>query len=59
MFLFPILLAVLIYYLFSGRSMTRPVFTRNEEALEALKLRYVNGEIDDETYIKMKATLNR
>ena len=31
----------------------------NSEAEETLKRRYVNGEIDEETYLKMKRTINQ
>ena len=59
MLLFPILLAVLIYYLVANHKMRSPLLMKNDDALEKLKIRFVNGEIDEETYIKMKETLSR
>lgn len=58
MFLFPILLAVLIYYLVTNNKVRNPLMMKNNDALEKLKIRFVNGEIDEETYIKMKETLS-
>jgi len=57
MFIFPILIAIVAYYMISNRRIHHPMM-RNNEALEKLKIRYVSGEIDDETYIKMKTTLS-
>ena len=54
----PILLAVLIYYLVANKKMPSPLMMKKDEALEKLKIRFVNGEIDEETYIKMKETLS-
>jgi putative membrane protein len=58
MFLFPVLLAVLIYYLVSHNKMRSPMRMQGNQSLENLKIRFVNGEIDEETYIKMKETLS-
>lgn len=58
MFIFPIVIAIVAYYMISNRRIHHPMMMRNNEALEKLKIRYVSGEIDDETYIKMKTTLS-
>jgi putative membrane protein len=58
MFLFPVLLAILIYYLISHNKMRSPIRMQGNQSLEKLKTRFVNGEIDEETYIKMKETLS-
>lgn len=57
MVIFPILIAVLIYFMVSKGRMHHPMRMKGQEALEKLKIRFVNGEIDEEAYLKMKATL--
>lgn len=59
MFLFPILLVVLIYFLIGDKHRRVLPDLRQDEAMEQLKLRFANGEIDEETYLKMKATLKK
>lgn len=59
MFVFIIGFGFLVYYLFfrgenTNGSLTLP---RKTTAEEQLKARYVNGEIDEHTYLKMKETL--
>ncbi|MBN2260070.1 MAG: hypothetical protein JW702_05980 [Clostridiales bacterium] len=47
-----------VVYLYVSNGNTKSIVHRNEsEALEQLKLKYVNNEIDDETFIKMKSVL--
>lgn len=58
MFIWPILIIVIVYYFASNGKNGRIDFS-NDNALEKLKLRYVNNEIDDETYIKMKSMLKK
>ena len=57
MVIFPILIAILIFFMISKGKMHHPMMMRSYEALEKLKIRFVNGEIDEEAYLKMKATL--
>jgi putative membrane protein len=62
MFLVPlfflVLLALGLYYLFTGLSRTGRSFIReHEDALEILKRRYAKGEITTEQYLKMKEEL--
>jgi len=54
MILLWILLGVGIYYLIIDKNGKNLIDTKKEDAKEALDLRYVKGEIDDETYEKMK-----
>ncbi len=49
-----ILLGIGIYYLIIEKNGKNLIDTKKDDAKEALDLRYVNGEIDDETYEKMK-----
>lgn len=46
-----VIIGVLLYYAFTGNGTLKTV---NDNALSTLKRRYANGEIDEETYIKMK-----
>jgi len=54
MIIFWIGAAFLIYYLYQNRSL-RTSTGKNPE--ELLKERFVNGEIDEATYLQMKKTL--
>jgi len=58
MFIWPILIIVIVYY-FASHGKGKSCNFSNDNALEQLKLRYVNNEIDDETYIKMKSMLKK
>lgn len=51
-----ILIAVLLYFLFSGQS-NGTNFRRSTSAEEVLRDRFVRGEIDEETYNRMMNTL--
>jgi len=56
MFVFPILLIVLVYFLFNNNQINyRTLQERNPE--DILKKRYVNGEIDEDTYLKMSKVI--
>ncbi|MHB1314200.1 MAG: SHOCT domain-containing protein [Christensenellales bacterium] len=48
-------LAVLAYFLLKDRKHKADA---GGDAEEALKRRYINGEIDEETYYRMKRTIN-
>lgn len=50
MILFWILLGVAIYYLMKDDSTDKQKNKNKKNATEVLKLRFVNGEIDQETY---------
>jgi uncharacterized membrane protein len=54
-----ILLGVGAYFLFFSKNAPKAQFSSQKSAEETLKERYVNGEIDEETFIKMKETLNK
>lgn len=54
MFLFPILLAVVVYFLITGKKTPQQFSSKQDIPLEQLKKRYVMGEIDEEMYMKMK-----
>jgi uncharacterized membrane protein len=58
MMLVPILLIVLVYLLFSdGR---KNIYIKGEDNAESiLKERYVNGEIDEETFRKMRSVIKK
>lgn len=51
-----IIVGLIIYYFYknNGGSMTL-----NNEAEEKLKHRFINGEIDEETYLRMKNILKK
>jgi len=52
MFIFPILLIILVYFLLNNNQTNyRVEHKRKPEDL--LKERYINGEIDEEAYLKM------
>jgi len=53
-----ILVIVIGYYLYTQQQGHTSGLTKDNDALEILKMRYVNGEIDEETYQKMKMNLN-
>ena len=57
MIIFPIIIAILIFFMVSNGRMHHPMMMRSHVALEKLKIRYVNDEIDEEAYLKMKAAL--
>lgn len=58
MMLVPILLVVLVYYLLTSDK--KSISIKGESTAESiLKERYVNGEIDEETYRKMRSVINK
>ena len=58
MMLVPILVIVLVYLMVSGDG--KKFLSKNEDSSErVLKERFVNGEIDEETYLKMKSVLKK
>jgi hypothetical protein len=48
-------IAVIVYFLAKDKKIK---FPSSNEAEETLKKRYINGEIDEETYLRMKRTIN-
>jgi uncharacterized membrane protein len=54
-----ILLGVGAYFLFFSKNAPKAQFSNKKSAEETLKDRYVNGGIDEETYLRMKETLNK
>jgi uncharacterized membrane protein len=59
MLLFLVGIGVLVYFiLFSGKTSNVGLTTLGKEsAEERLKTRFVNGEIDEKTYLQMKETI--
>ncbi len=58
MLVLPLLFIVIAYFLLTGEG--NNIFTnKKDEAEKLLKERYVNGEIDEETYKRMKAVLKK
>ena len=60
MILFLVLIGFGIYYFIKND--TNSYYSMNQKKKspeEILKERFVNGEIDEETYLKMKKTLNK
>lgn len=56
-FLLLILLGAGLYFLLKDNTRPGVRIPGLRSAEETLKQRYVNGEIDDDTYLKMKETL--
>lgn len=52
-----IVIGLLIYYMYKNNTQTSIDAPKRSNAEEILKERYVSGEIDDETYEKMKKTI--
>ena len=58
MMLVPILLIVLVYYLLTSDK--KSISIKSEDNAEIiLKERYVNGEIDEETFRKMRSVIKK
>ena len=58
MMLVPILLIILVYWLLSDGK--KNIFIKGESNAESiLKERYVNGEIDEETFRKMRSVIKK
>lgn len=58
MFVIWILLIVAGYYLFKNHTSVDFGGKKESDALEILKKRYVIGEIDEETYLRMKKEIS-
>jgi putative membrane protein len=58
MILFLVLIGFGIYFLFFNNGKSNIKFPNSKSPEEKLKERFVNGEIDEETYKKMKETLD-
>lgn len=58
MILFLILIGLAVYYLVKNDGQADNRNKNNKNAVEVLKLRYVNGEIDQETYRRTLDVLN-
>lgn len=54
MFIFPILIGVVLYYFYSNN---KENLIGNKSPENILKERFINGEIDEATYLQMKETL--
>lgn len=57
MFIFIVIFLVLIYYIMNEKSNIK--LSESDKSLERLKERYISGEIDEETYLRMKKVLER
>lgn len=47
----------LVYYLIEGKNKYYFTGSKKSDAEEILKLRFVNGEIDETTYLQMQETI--
>lgn len=56
--IYVLIVGVGIYFLFSQNGMSKIKFSGNKTPEDILKERFVNGEIDVETFKKIKETLN-
>lgn len=54
-----LVVGVVVYFLVANRNGSNIRFPGRKTPEDILKERFVNGEIDEETYIKMKETLRR
>ena len=54
-----IVLAVAVYFLFVNREAVKPRNPDRDSAEEILKMRYAKGELDDETFRKMREALRK
>jgi len=52
-----LLLGIGVYFLFFNKGTSKIQFPNSQSAVETLEERYVNGEIDEETFKKMKETI--
>ncbi|HAE42961.1 MAG TPA: hypothetical protein DCG34_08620 [Clostridiales bacterium] len=59
MIIIPILIVIGAYYIYKNND--GKLFERNDtsKAEETLKIRYINGEIDDATYLKMMSLIKK
>jgi uncharacterized membrane protein len=51
-----IAVGIIVYYLHKGKVVST---SKVDSAENILKFRFVNGEIDEETYLKMKSVINK
>lgn len=58
MFIFWILVIVAVIYIAKKHDVFDSVGTHKSSALDVLNKRYVNGEIDEETYLRMKKEIS-
>ena len=59
MFLFWLVpLGIVAYYMFFNKGNAKIQFPNSKSAEETLKERFVNGDIDEETFMRMRETLN-
>jgi len=54
-----VVVGIALYYLFTGNGRSSITLPNSKSAEEKLKERFVNGEIDEATYMRMKETLKR
>ena len=54
-----VVVGIVLYYLFNGNGKSSITLPNSKSPEEKLKERFVNGEIDEETYLNMKETLKR
>lgn len=57
MFLVIIGIGVLVYYSMNNNKVSQPSAAFTTRPLELLEMRYAKGEIDEETFLRMKSTL--
>ncbi len=57
MFIGFLAIALVIYLLFKDNGSGASV--KDDAALQALKQRFVNGEIDEQTYIRMRSVISK
>lgn len=57
MIILVVVIGLVLYYGFNGKG-NIPSFQKNDPT-EMLKQRFVNGEIDEATYLQMKETLKQ
>ncbi|MFZ7134158.1 MAG: hypothetical protein ACOWWR_17575 [Eubacteriales bacterium] len=50
-----ILFGIFIYYMIENK---KNIGLHSDNSIEILKKRYINGEIDEDTYLKMKKVIN-
>jgi len=60
MIIFIVLIGVVLYYAFEGKG-NIDIFDQKHknDSNEILKEKFVNGEIDEKTYLQMKETLKK
>lgn len=56
---FILIIGIVIYFLLSQNGISKIKFSGSRSPEDILKERFVNGEIDVETFEKMKETLNQ